>query len=72
LFCGSFGVKVDDRLVLQLFCHIARFDVSGCSDEVKDLVGNLSDLAVNGFCRYRGDVDRKKMVKDWESEHGRE
>lgn len=57
LWCGSFDIKVDDRLVLQLFAHIARLDISGCSKNVKTLVGNLPELAKNRFCKYRSDVE---------------
>jgi len=56
LQCGSFGMKVDDRLVLQLFCHITRLDISACSEQVRELVQQLPDLAKNGFTKYRSDV----------------
>jgi uncharacterized protein YjbI with pentapeptide repeats len=57
LWCGSFRLKADDRLVSQLFAHIARLDVSGCSPHVRYRVKQLreSDMA-NAFCKYRGDV----------------
>ena len=57
LHCGSFNVKSDDRLVLQLSAHLARLDVSGCSPEVASIVTGLSDLAKNGFVKYQSDVD---------------
>lgn len=56
LWCGSFGVIVDDRLVLQLFAHIVRLDTSKCSKKIQKLVKDLSELAKNGFCKYRDDV----------------
>jgi bifunctional pyridoxal-dependent enzyme with beta-cystathionase and maltose regulon repressor activities len=56
LKCSSFGIVADDRLVLQLFAHIARLNVEHCSKDVKRLVEKLPELAKNGFCKYREDV----------------
>jgi len=60
LWCGSFTAKADDRLVLQLFAHIARLDVEACSEEVKELVLKLPELAKNGFCKYQNAVKEAK------------
>jgi hypothetical protein len=56
LSCGSFHAKADDRLILQFFAHITRFDTTNCSDQVKALVSSLPNLAKNGFIKYRNDV----------------
>ena len=58
LWCGSFGVKVDDRLVLQLACHMARLNIDACSEDVKSWVNSMPDKIKNGFCDYRSDVSR--------------
>jgi len=63
LWCGTFNMKADDRLVLQLFCHMTRLDLSGCSEDIKNLVANLPELAKNGFCKYRPDVEAVIEVK---------
>ena len=63
LSCGSFGVKVDDRIVAQLLCHIARLDVSGCSPIVRyahRLIFSTwpGKWLKNLFSEYRGDVEK--------------
>jgi len=55
LWCGAFNMKVDDRFVAQLICHITRLDVSACSEGAKEAVGTL-DKWKNEFCKYRTDV----------------
>ena len=63
LSCGSFGAKVDDRILSQLFAHIARLDVSGCSPVVR-YAHRLTFSKWPGkwfknlFCTYRGDVNK--------------
>ena len=63
LSCGSFGVKVDDRIVAQLFCHIARLDVSGCSPVVRYAHRVIFSTwpgkwLKNLFSEYRDDVEK--------------
>jgi len=58
LHCNSFGMVVDDRLVLQLFAHIVRLDTRFCSEGVKEIVRNLSELAKNGFIKYHEEVEK--------------
>lgn len=58
LWCGSFGMKADARLVYQIICHLTRLEVE---DE-----GALAAIAAvwpwrNKFCGYRDDV---KMIGD--------
>lgn len=53
LWCGSFNVKVDDRLLAQLLCHIARLDTSECTTDISDIRKKYGDLT----CKYRHDVD---------------
>ena len=59
-FCGSFGVKVDDRLIAQLFCHWARLDVSGCSPWVRYVhrytCALFKGYMTNLFCIYRSGI----------------
>ncbi len=57
LWCGSFGMKVDDRLIEQLFCHIHRLDIEDCSDEIKRII-KLTNSLKNEFCKRRGDVGK--------------
>jgi uncharacterized protein YjbI with pentapeptide repeats len=61
--CGSFNVKTDDRLVAQLFAHIARLDVSGCSPVVRYAHWLIFSTwpgkwLKNLFCEHRDDVSR--------------
>ena len=57
LWCGSFYMKVDDRFVLQLLCHLVRLDVSACSQRIQKFVRRMPGWAKNGFCKYRGDIE---------------
>jgi hypothetical protein len=62
LWCGSFSVKVDDRLVCQLLHHVARLDVSGCSPVVRYAHRLIFSSwpgrwLANKFCEYRSDVE---------------
>ena len=58
LWCGSFDMKVDKRLVWQLIAHIGRLDTKHITD--KKAVAALKALKpyVNEFCKYRNDVDK--------------
>ncbi len=59
LHCRSFGAKADDRLVSQLFAHLARLDVSNCSGGVKESVEFIRSMAISDlFCEYRSDINR--------------
>jgi hypothetical protein len=53
LWCGSFDMKVDNRLVAQLFCHLGRLDVSRCKKEYREIIYKLP---VDDFCEYRSNV----------------
>jgi len=55
LWCGSFEVKVDDRLVAQLIAHLTRLDVAVCGDRMKAAVAALMPYA-DAFCQYRDGV----------------
>ncbi|MBU0847216.1 pentapeptide repeat-containing protein, partial [Patescibacteria group bacterium] len=59
LWCGSFNMKVDNRLVYQLIAHIHRLDTSGCGKDVKKIL-EVTNKWRNQFCRYRGDVEAIK------------
>jgi len=57
LWCGSFGVKVDDRIIAQLICHLTRVDDSDCSGGVKEAMEHIRAMAISDlFCEYRDDV----------------
>ena len=57
LWCGSFGAKVDDRIVAQLICHLTRVDDSECSDGMKEAMEHIRAMAITDlFCEYRHDV----------------
>ena len=63
LSCGSFDAKVDDRIVAQLFAHIARLDVSGCSSVMRYAHWLMfsswpGTWFKNLFCTYRDDVSK--------------
>lgn len=63
LHCGSFYAKADDRLVAQLICHVARLDVSNCSDKVSQALKDVftseaGKYLMNLFCEYRYDVNK--------------
>ena len=57
LWCGSFGMKVDDRLVYQLVCHLHRFDRDNLSEEAKEIL-SATEKWRNRFCGYRNDVKK--------------
>lgn len=57
LWCGSIGVKADDRLVAQLAFHLSRLDIENCSNEVKEDIEVIRKLKIaDKFCEYRSDV----------------
>ena len=61
MWCGSIGVKADDRLVAQLAFHLARLNVSACSAEIKADMEAIRKLKiVDKFCQYREDVEPLK------------
>ena len=57
LWCGSFNMKVDDRFIYQLICHLYRFNLKNCSEKVKILLNdsNLKNYR-NKFTEYRSDI----------------
>ena len=62
MWCGSFEAKVDDRTLAQLFCHVARVDVSHCSPVVRDAWRWIfrswaGKMLANKFSEYRSDVE---------------
>jgi len=59
LWCGSFGMIVDDRFVKQILCHFARLDVSKCSPWIRYVHRVISNLynCKNWFCKERNDVE---------------
>lgn len=57
LWCGSFGVKADDRLVAQLIHHICQLDTSQCSGGVKESMDRIRKMAITDlFKEYRDDI----------------
>ena len=56
LWCGSFGMKVDDRILLQMIYHIEMLDKSECSKTLQKAWGRLDKGVRAGFCAYRDDV----------------
>ena len=56
LFCGSFDMKIDDRLASQLIAHLVRTDYSNCSGEIKQFIDNIPTGVKNEFCEYRAEV----------------
>ena len=56
LWCRSFNMKADDRLVFQLIAHICRLDKENLSNEAKDAITSLDNWR-NTFCGYRWDVE---------------
>jgi len=61
LWCKSFNVKADDRLVSQLFAHVVRLDVTGCSQDVQDQVQMLRKMSLaNMFCKFQREVEEIK------------
>ena len=57
LFCGSFDMKVDDRFVWQLICHITRLAQDNMSDKAKKAIEKIMPYA-DRFCEYRNDVKK--------------
>jgi len=55
LWCGSFSMKIDTRLVWQLIAHLKRCDTSDVSKKAKKALEALEPYK-NEFCRYRNDV----------------
>ena len=59
LWCGSFDVKADDKLVGQLFYHWCKLDVSHCSPYVRYLhrtISTSNKFLANIFAKTRSDV----------------
>jgi hypothetical protein len=55
LWCGSFDVKADDRLVFQLICHLTRLDYKNCSQDVKKAIKALRPWQ-DKFCEFNQEV----------------
>ena len=55
LWCGSFDLIADDRLVWQLTAHLARLNTSLCSEDVQTAMAAIAPYA-DRFCEYRRDV----------------
>jgi len=70
LWCGSFDMKVDDRLVWQLIAHLGRLDRSKISKKVGKAI-KLLEPYFDEFCKYRDDVspilDRKENTDESEN-----
>ena len=60
LWCGGLNIKVCDRLVSQLFYHIASFDISACSHEIREKVEEIKKdkKFINNFRKYRSDIKK--------------
>lgn len=57
LWCGSFGVKVDRKIAIQLIFHLCKVN---CEDEeIKKIQENLKPIA-NQFHRIENDVEELK------------
>jgi hypothetical protein len=57
LWCGGLGMKVDDRLFVQLLYHLLSFDTENCSEEIKNFQqSELFTRLANKFCTYRKDI----------------
>jgi uncharacterized protein YjbI with pentapeptide repeats len=54
LWCGSFQMIVDDRLIDQLKCHLKRLNVTNCSKENQEFINSIDG---NEFCKYRNDIE---------------
>jgi len=64
LWCGSLGVKVDDKFVCQLFFHWCKLDVSGCSPFIRYAHRVISKgwaCLGNRFCDTRSDMNNKRL-----------
>jgi uncharacterized protein YjbI with pentapeptide repeats len=62
LWCGSFGVNGDDRLIAQLVAHITRINVVKPNARTKGIMKALNKYA-DDFCEYRTDVPKLKGRK---------
>ena len=59
LWCGSVGVKADDRLFAQLLFHLTRLDVSGASGGAQEAMEHIRSMAASDlFCEYRDGVNK--------------
>jgi uncharacterized protein YjbI with pentapeptide repeats len=57
LWCGSFDMKVDDRLVKQLLGHIARLNIDSCSNDIKKFVKGIPKKFSNDLCKRHSSVE---------------
>ena len=55
LWCGSFDMKADSRLIFQLIAHITRIDKVYLSIEAKRAIRSLDEWK-NEFCKYGKDI----------------
>ena len=55
LWCGSFNIKADSRLIFQLIAHITRIDKTYLSIDAKRAIMSLDEWK-NEFCKYRNDI----------------
>ena len=55
LWCGSFDMKADSRLIFQLIAHITRIDKTYLSIEAKRAIRSLDEWK-NEFCKYGKDI----------------
>ena len=63
LWCGSFGMNVDDRLISQLVAHITRTLVKKPNKRTKEILKLLKPYA-DDFCEYRTDVKKLNEKKN--------
>lgn len=61
LWCGSFGMKPDDRLVAQLIYHITRFGTENMSDDVKAQLDEIRQMPIARMFpeNYCNDIDEE-------------
>ena len=57
LWCGTFNMKIDDRLASQLIAHLVRTDYSSCSDEIKEFIDDIPLEIKNKFCEYNDETE---------------
>ena len=62
LWCGSVGVKVDNRIALQLMYHACAVDYEDCSEHIKQALEELKSTAER-FLEYRDDAPKLKKSK---------
>ena len=63
LWCGSFGLIADDRLVGQIIAHLTRLDTSNCSGGVKESIDHIKQMAIADlFCEYRDDINELEDI----------